>query len=77
MGQGYGTGVAFGKSIWRDHILDKKNLRNFGSNSDENEQRIATHLTWSIWKSRNNTVFRDCGFNCNEALFRARNIDKE
>lgn len=34
-------------------------------------------MLWSIWKSRNNKVFRDMGFTVNKVLVRARRMSKE
>lgn len=54
-----------------------KNIKSYKGLEEDAEQTQATSLVWSIWKSRNNKVFKDTRFNINEVLVRARTICKE
>lgn len=54
-----------------------KNLRAFRELEDEEEQATAATIIWSIWKSRNNKIFRNEEFNANGVLVRARSMIKE
>lgn len=45
-----------------------KSLRDYRGVEDEEEQITATSVIWSIWKSRNNKVFRNEDCNANGVL---------
>lgn len=52
-------------------------IRDLKGREEEEEQKMATTIMWSIWKERNNKIFRSEEFNINGVIVKAKRMMKE